>query len=807
MDQEGDAHHMGAAGTALASLMGTSDTQILHNILRRQLRPLIIFCGAALIALTVGVAIAARTLMGSYQQLEDSATRQKAVQVYRAFEADLRQLQISNRDYATWDAAEEFMRTRDPAFLPGNFSADTLLGMHVDVVWIVDAAGRDVYSHFVDRAANTAHSPAPAEILESFRRFQARDRSFSEGSPAERTVRTPRGLAGVAATEIARSNGSQPTGAVMLFARLIEATDIARVHDASELPVSLTYLASAEVRTAGLPAEVSAWAAADDSPPTYVRAADSRTIIGYALIRDLDHQPVAVFATESQREIRALGLRTTRYLLSGVVVLFLAFGTTVLALVLRLLTLHKRDFDHRRDAQEQQRTNRRNLAKQAQRDSLTGLPNRLYLHSRLPRLLAKMANSHQLVALVHLDIDYFKNINDSHGHASGDQLLQLLAKCLRATVSTSDLVAHMGGDEFVIVASLISDVATIERFAIRLQAAIGADLIIDEKRVNITASLGIAVYPHDGRDMETLLKHANVALNQAKEAGRRCHRFFAADIGARASEQMALQQALRQAIGTPQIYVDYQPIIDLQDGCVVSLEALVRWRHPEKGLISPVQFIPVAEKSGLILEIGEHVLREVLKQQRAWLDAKVPVVPIAVNVSAIQVERMDFAALVARLTAEAGVPPQWVRFEITESAVMKEPEKLIGTLKTLRTLGSQVLIDDFGTGYSSLSYLARLPVDILKIDRAFVSDLDQEGKQSPIVHAVIDMARRLGLKTVAEGVETAAQAALLGEWGCDYAQGFFYSKPVAAQHCRALLEHLRRERPLTDTMIMRAVGG
>jgi EAL domain-containing protein (putative c-di-GMP-specific phosphodiesterase class I) len=273
----------------------------------------------------------------------------------------------------------------------------------------------------------------------------------------------------------------------------------------------------------------------------------------------------------------------------------------------------------------------------------------------------------------------------------------------------------------------------------------------------------------------------------------------------RVSEQASLEQALRRAIGTSQIYVDYQPIIDFASGRVVSLEALLRWRHPEMGSIPPGRFIPVAESSGLIVELGQQALETVLAQQRAWLDAKVPVVPIAVNVSPLQVERIDFADLVARLTMAVGLEPEWVRFEITESAMMKEPEKLIGTLRKLRWLGSQVLIDDFGTGYSSLSYIDRLPIDIIKIDRAFVTDLGKPGRKSPIIPAVVDLARRLRLKTVAEGIETAAQAAMLCELGCDYGQGYFYSKPVHAHHCRSLLEHLQGERRLSESLVARVV--
>jgi diguanylate cyclase (GGDEF)-like protein len=773
-------------------------------VLRRQLKPLATFCAATVVVLAIGVTVAARTLMGSYQQLENSAASQKAEQVYRAFEADLRQLQISNRDYAEWDDAETFIHERDPEFIEHNFSAVTLLGLHADVLWIVDADGSDIYSSLADRATTTAATPAPADVLEPLRRFATRDRTLRARSPAERIVHTPRGLAAVSATEIARSDASNATGAVMLFGRFIADDEIARVEDTSRLPATMTLLS--RTTPTGLPKRVADWAQTGSSGAmTFVDAVDEDTIVGYALVRDLDGTPLAVFATPQPRDIRALGSHTTVYLLTSVVLLFVAFGVTAVALVLRLATLQQRELDNQRRAEEQQRANRRSLATQAQRDSLTGLPNRLYVLERLPRLLRKMTDSHRLLALLCVDLDFFKNINDSRGHACGDHALKIVAKRLRAAVSTPDLVARMGGDEFVIVASLMPDADAIDRFASHVLAAIAQEVVIDGQPVAVTASVGVAVYPNDGADSDSLLKHADIALSQAKESGRRCYRFYAPDMDARVTEQATLQQALRKAIGTPQIYLDYQPIVDMNDGRVVSLEALARWRHPELGAIPPMQFIPAAEKSGLIVEMGEQALREVLAQQRKWLELDVPVVPIAVNVSALQVERVDFAALVKRLTAAAQIEPQWVRFEITESAMMKEPEKLIGTLRALRALGSQVLIDDFGTGFSSLSYLDKLPIDILKIDRAFVRDLDR-GSESPVIRAIIDMARRLKLKTVAEGVETAAQAALLCDWGVDYAQGYFYSKPVAAHHCRALLEHLKRERPLTDTMVLRVIG-
>jgi diguanylate cyclase (GGDEF)-like protein len=769
----------------------TADAKTVKALLRHQTRPLLLFGIASLAVLAAMSAIAARALLGSYDQLENEVAQQRAEQIYRAFDADLRQLAISNRDYAEWDAAQEFIVNRDPEFISGNFSGAQLLGMHVDVVWITAADGGDIHSAYVDRASGVLTTPAPTELIEPLRPFVARAEALRGRSPAEATVATARGLMGVSAVGIRRSDGSLATGAVLVFARLIAAAELQRVYETSRLPVAL-----APIEVAGLPREVGRAVLDGALTPFVAHAETGERIASYAVVRDVDGNPVAVLRTEAPRDIRKIGVRTTSYLLGSVVALFGIFGVICFLLIARLVALQQREFDHRRSAEEQQRQNRRNLAKQAQRDFLTGLPNRLYAQTRVPRLIAKMADSGTMMAVIYVDIDRFKSVNESRGHGSGDDLLKIIAKRLRAAVSKTDLVARMGGDEFVVVASLLPDMQAVERLARRLRAVVAAEVLIESKSLSVTASLGVALYPRDGVETDTLLKRADIALHQAKEAGRRCHRYFSADMDARVNEDATLEHELRGAVGTEQIYLDYQPIVDLRSGRLVSLEALMRWRHPERGLIPPAQFIPVGEKCGLILELGQRALQDVLAQQREWLNANVPVVPIAVNVSAIQIERVDFVKVVKRLTSTVGVDPKWVRFEITESAMMKEPEKLIGTLQELRALGSQVLLDDFGTGYSSLSYLNRLPIDIVKIDRAFVRELSDGDRASPVIPLVVDMAKQLGLKTVAEGVETAAQAAGLFELGCDFGQGYFYSKPVSAHHCRSLLEHLEHDRNL-----------
>ena len=884
----------------------------------RHLLNWVAFFALTLLLLCLGVAAAAWTLIGSFDKVEAAAIDQNAMQVYRAFEADLRQLTISNRAYAQWDDAAEFLLDGNPRFIAANFVRETLTGMHVDIVLIADRDGRELYSCFMDRSSGTVVSPAPRESLRGLARFVGKHRGKAQSSVVDGIIASRGGLAAVSALEISRTDQTQPTGATMLFARYIDNSVIERVRETSHLPATITYLPEDLSAVASLAAPVRAWLeSGGDTRPTFVLADNSSQISGYALVRSVDQHPIALFVTQSGRNIKALGYRTTCMMVAGIVAMFIAFGAAVFWLVRRLqrsfadqhsievryrniasqlreaivlvdgssfelleandaarkamgcsretlqtqtvqnlfpeitpavlakvvkdradgtihisrqrrdaegwidaevnitcldiqgrtvLTLVSHDVSHRKAAEERERDSRRQLAKIAQHDALTTLPNRLYLHARLPRILETIAVGGRLLALLYVDLDNFKNINDSLGHGQGDRLLQIVATRMRAAVSMHDLVARMGGDEFVVVAPLMPDSDAVDKLALRLRTAVSAPIALENATVTVTASLGIVIFPNDGSDVKTLLKHADIALYQAKEAGRDCHRFFSADMDLRVSEHLALEQALRHAVGTNQITMDYQPVIDLRTGQLSSLEALMRWRHPEREMIPPSQFIPVAEKSGLIVELGRQGLTRVIAQIRAWLDADVPIVPVAINVSPLQLERTDFAALVSELAGKAGIDPSWLRFEITESAVMKDPDRLVGTLQTLRDLGSQVLIDDFGTGYSSLSYLNRLPVDTVKIDRAFVRDLGTNCPHTPIVDAVIDIARKLGLKTVAEGVETAEQAALLREQGCDYAQGYFYSKPVSARQCRSLLRELERVRPLTETVMVRAIA-
>jgi diguanylate cyclase (GGDEF)-like protein len=879
---------------------------------------LLLAFGALLLVLLLSLLFAGRMFAGNFGTFERQQALHEAAQLGQAFNSDLRQLVVSTRNYARWDDAVNFVATGDRAFVASNFTEDALREMHVDVVWMADADGRDVYSGFYDRGQGTLVSPAPQALLGQFAKAMRDDQRLRELPPAERLVRTTRGLAAFSVEQVRHSDGTAPTGAILMFARFFYDEDLQRVRETFNQPLSYSYLPSllTTAATADLPPEVRNWINTPGPNPVYVGEPTRNHITGYALMRDIEGLPAALFTTSERRDTYRLGMRATWLMLGGIALLLLLASACVLWLVIRLrnsfaaaqaaesrhsriaaqlteaitiveagtgriltanetvlralgctpdsirsrtafdlypdlrsdaldeaahsgvrqmhasrmrgehgtmldceismtrlpdelpaqLCLVGHDVGHRKAAEEQQRASQKKLVHMAQHDPLTGLPNRLFLRSRLPRALRHSAGTGKLLALIYMDIDHFKNINDSRGHGVGDQLLQIVAKRLRAAVSAQDVVVRMGGDEFVIVGALLPDETAIENLALRIESAIQAPLQIDGAPLEVSASMGVAIHGRHGLDMETLLKHADIALYEAKAAGRRCHRVFSQEMVVRVSETVALEQALRRAVGTNQLSMDYQPVIDLRTGRVSSLEALMRWRHPELGLIPPSQFIPVADGCGLTVEFGNLALHQVLRQLRAWQDEQVPLVPIAVNISPVQLEQGDFDKHVLAMAREHGVEPRWLRFEITETALLKDPEALVQTLQALRAMGSQVLIDDFGTGYSGLSYLTRMPIDALKIDRSFVSDLGRSSERTPIIGAVIDMARRLKLSTIAEGVETAEQAALLRDQGCDYAQGYYFSKPVGARHCKALLEQLGWERPITETIVHRALS-
>jgi len=428
------------------------------------------------------------------------------------------------------------------------------------------------------------------------------------------------------------------------------------------------------------------------------------------------------------------------------------------------------------------------LAHLAEHDFLTGLPNRMLLNDRVAQAITLAPRHMKKVAVLFLDLDGFKHINDSLGHPIGDKLLQAIGKRLVECVRGSDTVSRQGGDEFVVLLSEVEHAEDAAISAVRLLQGVAGSYSIGMHDLHVSASIGVSIYPDDGLDAETLIKNADTAMYQAKENGRQSYQFFKPSMNVRAVERQSIEESLRRAMERQEFTLHYQPKIDLRTGEITGAEALLRWTHPVRGLVSPAQFIPVAEDCGLILPIGKWVLREACKQARAWQNAGLALGTIAVNISAMEFRDDKFLEEVFATINDTGLDPKFLELELTESVLMKRAEATESILKTLRARGVQVAVDDFGTGYSSLSYLRRLPIDALKIDQSFVRQITTDPDETTIVTAVIGMGRSLKLRVVAEGVETQEQLAFLQKYECDEAQGYYFSRPVLPQQFAKLLQ-------------------
>ena len=412
-------------------------------------------------------------------------------------------------------------------------------------------------------------------------------------------------------------------------------------------------------------------------------------------------------------------------------------------------------------------------------DALTGLPNRRLLQDRLTQALAIARRQKSRVALLFLDLDTFKNINDSLGHSVGDLLLQELAERLKTWGRKQDTVARVGGDEFLIVLTEVKDIIDAAVAAERLLDAIIGEYTIQDHTLNITCSLGISIFPEHGADAETLIKNADAAMYSAKENGRNNLRFFAEEMNAQVVERLTLENSLRVALDKKELFLVYQPQVDMSTGRIVGLEALLRWQHPELGLVPPDRFIRIAEKSGLILPIGEWVLRTACSQALKWQEEGLPALTVAVNVSAIQFRQESFCGLIGRVLHETGLAPQCLELELTESLLVADTGVTLSVIQELKAMGLTLAIDDFGTGYSSFSYLRQFRVSKLKIDRSFIRDVAVNPDDAAITAAIISMAKSLHLKVIAEGVEDEAQMSFLRAHQCDEIQGYYFSKPLA----------------------------
>jgi diguanylate cyclase (GGDEF)-like protein len=423
-------------------------------------------------------------------------------------------------------------------------------------------------------------------------------------------------------------------------------------------------------------------------------------------------------------------------------------------------------------------------------DELTGLPNRSMFNQRLSHALIQARRNNKPLASLFIDLDRFKNINDTLGHEAGDRVLQEVAQRLQACLREGDTVGRLGGDEFVVLVEELPEPVHVAAVAQKILAAVIRPFIVGTQEFHLTASIGISTYPGDSEDMPGLLKNADIAMYRAKEQGKNTYQFYSALMNIHTVERLALESGLRRALERNEFLLHYQPKVDIGSGRIIGMEALLRWQQPDKELTEPAQFIALAEEPGLIVPIGEWVLKTACARNQSWREQGLPPLRMAVNLSARQFAHENLFQNVARALHETGLDPAALELEITESMVMHDPERAVKVLSRLKDMGVYISIDDFGTGYSSLSYVKRFPLDSVKIDRSFIRDIPGDADDVAITRAIIAMAHSLRLTVIAEGVENEEQLSLLREHGCDEMQGFYFSKALPEDEFLRLLQNI-----------------
>ena len=762
-------------------------------------KTLIAACLGALALIVLVFSSTRYVLVHSFATIEADEARQSIERVRQGLQMEFHQLRAAAEDNGHWNPAFDFVTGHRANFIAENFTRSGLDTMRVHVMWIGDNAGKTLVSISTRNAAPGKLDELNPDLLNRIQKYALTVVPADSTIAHVRLLRVPDGVLAFSAARVLRSDHTGPSPGLLVFGHFFDQALIDRIEETSQSPVKLIILDNHGKAAADVSDTVARWLE-DPASDTLIQTNDGETLDSYLVLRDVEGRPVAVLANSVSHAALKLGRRTITWV---VVALLVGFAL----LVCLLLTMVNRGWRTSAVARRQSIDQQRQFSRLARRDVLTGLPNRVYLQKLLPRLIKRAARDSSRMALLYIDLDHFKNVNDSLGHAAGDKLLTAVAHRLRAAVSTHDVVVRMGGDEFIVVANMLPNAQVVNSIADRIRRALVVPLDLDGVNMFASPSIGISVYPEDGTDTEQLLKHADIALNHAKDRGRGNHQFYTPEMNARLRERFGLERALRQALERNELSIEYQPCFDLQTLRPVSLEALIRWRQADGTYIPPSRFIPIAEQSGLIVDIGDWVLRTVGLQLSEWQRQHVPLLPVSVNISVQQFEHVKLASVVSVLADELGIDASLLHFEITESAAMQNSQQHLGSLQALRNLGSRILIDDFGTGYSSLSYLKHLPIDTLKIDRAFVRDMAVDANDAAIVRAIVGVAKSLGLQLVAEGIETAEQLECLRKLDCECGQGFYFSPPVSAESCRAMLWQLRGPpRAVGDTPKLRLLA-
>jgi diguanylate cyclase (GGDEF)-like protein len=797
-----------------------------------KLRYRILFCiSLTLVVLVLGVyGFSSRRLMQSYSQLEHQDAEQNTDRAKRAFLDLDGGLHDKSIDWADWDDTYQFMADHNKAYIKSNLVSESVVSMKLDVILFVDIHGK-LFHQFTLKRFPELPVPDPVQLWHSLHLDRPDLSAFRTRKDYSGVILHPNSPLLISVRPIFTSKGTGPQRGWLVFGRYFDKRQLQHLAEQTRLDVQ-----TFRVDAPSIPrADRQILAALSTRMPMQIRPKNSRTILGYALLLDVQNNPALLLKITLPRHIYQQGLASTGYLVRLIFFAALAFGGIMLlvmefSVLSRLTKLTRqveqigeegptakrvvlsgrdelaslagqingmllkleRTTDTLHKSQEELRHQNENLEAiveertqelfhQAFHDPLTGLPNRAQVLHHLELIADRQKEGGK--AVLFLDLDNFKFINDSLGHSAGDELLIAVAKRLKKCVRPEDMVARLGGDEFLIIIEAAENVEAVIQVAERVLDVMNVGFSLSAGEGFTSSSIGI-VYTETGSvEPDILIRDADTAMYQAKSGGKAAYAVFEPGMNDRLTERVEMEVGLRLAVEQQQFCVHYQPLIDLNTGHLTGVEALVRWQHPEKGLIAPGKFIPIAEETGLIVPLGYWVLEEACQQTVVWKQAFPNHGPFTtnVNLSGKQLQKPDVVERVREVLEKTGLPAEYLKIEITESVMMDDVEGAIAKLAALRSLGVKLALDDFGTGYSSMASLSSFPLDTVKIDRAFIARLDTHPDAESIVAAIIMLAKSLNMDVTGEGIENPEQVSRLQGLGCDVGQGYFFSRPVNAE--------------------------
>lgn len=737
-----------------------------------------------------------RIILNSYLQLEEQYAMDNVERVHAAIEQIENSVNMTVNDWSIWDDTYQFVVDKNEKYIKANLMLSTFVSTDLDMMLFYNAVGKPVYTMAVnpERTKVIALPRGMEDYLAPKSKLMYQPTVMSN---VKGIISIPSGILFVAARAIVTSQQEGPVRGTMVAARHLSDKSLKNIQQITRLNVNIQQLDM--IKNQPLLSQYNLLIS--QQQPLIERS--ERNLKVFDLLQDINGKPVAMIEVNMPRRLYQIGVNTIHYsnlvlLAYSIILTFLLWILLQTLIVKRIERLGKqlinidsnqKNYPELLETIEDEVSSVASIYHHATHDPLTGLANRNLLYQAFNQRILTIRQPQNKIAIIFIDLDYFKRVNDTLGHEVGDKLLVQMAERLKSSLRKIDLAVRLGGDEFIImVADLDQD--QVKHVVNSLFARLSQPIFVEEHEIYITLSMGISIYPDDSLDIETLIKQSDIALYQAKEVGRNNYQYYSSELSYAIKKAHQEETELQNAIDKKELCLYYQPIYDALTKHIISFEALVRWQHPQKGILTAKDIIPVAEKSGLIYPIGEWVLSTACKQAKTWLEKELLTVPIAVNISTLQTKRTSIKRMVIDALHRTELDPQYLILELTETGFIEVTSHILDELHALREKGIQIAVDDFGAGYSGLGYLKKLPVNTLKIDISIVKNVPVDPDDCAIILAIIGIAHQLRLQVIAEGVETKEQYEFLRDHKVDAVQGNYFSLPLNAVECEAFLASL-----------------